>query len=411
VAIDVRLGRLALLKRPPGDKGEPLNDEKLLVTYSYGFSTAIGGGPYHRRLTRLHPSGPLFQVDVATGATGKRQPSQDRREAGPKCVPSLDEALLDWDLYCDRRRASPRGVIRILDNGVYGVTQEIRLSRGAHLSIVADNGVRPVLDRAGMLTVACGDKNAEGQDTEAERQLYLDGLLIHGGLQIGSKEHKKAAGGLIVTLAHCTLVRREGCRLKPAAIEVALEEDTEGLELSIESSIVGPLYLPQTTESLRVRHSIVDNGSGYAIAADATGAQPGPMVHLERSTLFGQVHARHVAARDVIFGCPLTAPPPQTASQIQHSYVPQGSTTLVGDPHPAISRGIGLPRFTSTCYGDPAYAQLSLDCPRQIRGGAADGSEMGVFHRLHSLQAEENVRAVLQEYLPVGLHASIHYVT
>jgi hypothetical protein len=36
---------------------------------------------------------------------------------------------------------------------------------------------------------------------------------------------------------------------------------------------------------------------------------------------------------------------------------------------------------------------------------------MGAFHDLHQLQAEENMREVLEEYLPLGLHAGIHYVT
>jgi len=189
------------------------------------------------------------------------------------------------------------------------------------------------------------------------------------------------------------------------------KKGVQGLEISIEHSILGPLYLPATTESLRLRHSIVDNGSGYAIAAGNTGAQPGPALKLERSTIFGRVHARKVTACDVIFTGPLTAPSPETPDQMQHSYVPEGSTTLEGGPHPSISTGITPPRFTSTRYGDPAYAQLSLDCPPQIRGGAADSSEMGAFHDLHQLRAEANLREALEEYLPLGLHASIFYVT
>jgi hypothetical protein len=409
VAIDVQLGRLAFLPSLiyPETK-PPIDDEDIRVTYCYGFSTSMGGGPYHRRLLRLRPPGPPFQIDVATGTTGRKDDQKNR----PKCVPSLDEALQEWDDRCERRGAGARGVIRILDNGVYDATREISLPRGANLSIVADNGVRPVVRWCGGLAVACADKDSENKDAEAGRQLYLSGLLIHGGLQIGSEEHKRAAGGLIVTLEHCTLVTSKDRRLVPAGIEVRLTgEHARGLKLSIECSIVGPLYLPETTESLRVRHSIVGNGSGYAIAADPRGAKPGPTVNLERATVFGRVYARQVSACDVIFGGPLNAPAPESAGQIRHSYLPQGSMTPEGRPHLSISTGIKPPRFTSTRYGDPGYAQLSLDCPREIRGGAADGSEMGAFHGLHQLQAEENLRAVLEEYLPAGLNASIHYVT
>ncbi len=212
-----------------------------------------------------------------------------------------------------------------------------------------------------------------------------------------------------MSIEHCTLAKSEQCRLKPAPIQSG--QAVRGLELSIDHSILGPLFLPATAESVRVSYSIVDNGADYAIAADRTGAEPGAAVNLERVTIFGQVHAQKAVASEVIFGGPLKAPAPETKDQIQHSYVPLGSTTLEGEPHPSISRDMAAPCFTSTRYGDPAYGQLSLDCPRQIRGGAPDGSEMGAFHDSYQLLAQENLRAVLKEYLPVGLHASIHFVT
>jgi hypothetical protein len=47
----------------------------------------------------------------------------------------------------------------------------------------------------------------------------------------------------------------------------------------------------------------------------------------------------------------------------------------------------------------------------QIRTGAEDGSEMGVFCVLKSPQRHENLRIRIDEYLPVGLDAGIVYVT
>jgi hypothetical protein len=79
--------------------------------------------------------------------------------------------------------------------------------------------------------------------------------------------------------------------------------------------------------------------------------------------------------------------------------------------HPSVSRDLVSPHFTSTHFGDPAYAQLRLDSSRQIREGAADGSEIGAFHDLDQVLAEENLHEVLEEYLPSGMHVSIHYVT
>ena len=69
------------------------------------------------------------------------------------------------------------------------------------------------------------------------------------------------------------------------------------------------------------------------------------------------------------------------------------------------------PSFTSDQFGNPAYGQMSKTCVSEIRTGAEDGSEMGVFNRLKQPQREDNLRASLNEYLRVGLSAGIFYVT
>jgi hypothetical protein len=69
------------------------------------------------------------------------------------------------------------------------------------------------------------------------------------------------------------------------------------------------------------------------------------------------------------------------------------------------------PSYTSTQYGHPAYAQLSLTCPNPIRTGAEDGGEMGAFHFLKQPQRESNLLASLDEYLRFGLEAGIFYET
>jgi hypothetical protein len=69
------------------------------------------------------------------------------------------------------------------------------------------------------------------------------------------------------------------------------------------------------------------------------------------------------------------------------------------------------PLFTSRDYGDPAYGQLSQQCAEEIRTGAEDGSEMGVFSHLKQPQREANLRVALEEYLRFGLEAGIFFVT
>ncbi|MDJ0729230.1 MAG: hypothetical protein QNJ33_04480 [Crocosphaera sp.] len=69
------------------------------------------------------------------------------------------------------------------------------------------------------------------------------------------------------------------------------------------------------------------------------------------------------------------------------------------------------PKYTTTDYNQPAYAQLSQNCPSEIRRGAEDGSEMGVFNRLKQPQREDNLKALLDEYVRFGLKAEIFYMT
>ncbi len=68
------------------------------------------------------------------------------------------------------------------------------------------------------------------------------------------------------------------------------------------------------------------------------------------------------------------------------------------------------PGFTSMRYGNSGYCQLSRDCAAEIRQGADDKAEMGVFHDLYQPQRETNLRVRLDEYLRFGLEAGIFYI-
>lgn len=449
VAVDVELGRIAFVDQKYLPDQTDIDVEQctikiehwpsyLIVNYTYGFSSEVGGGPYTRKVQSRYPEEPHFKVNVALGAEKLLFSTEELNKilheaVPPKWVPTLHDALEAWNEALKNRTKALEaldtkdklykekfyGEIRILDNGIYNDDVEINLSSGAHLVIRADHGVRPMIGKGGEDQIRVCHDTAGDLDaiSQSESHLDLDGLLLNGGLDIGSREQHGAGGKLLITIRHCTICKMEGNQLKPAPVQS--KGDVEGLELEIENSILGPLYLPETMANLKVIYSIVDNGSEYAIAADRNGDKPGPFVNLERSTVFGQVHVQKVTASDVIFVGPLRTTAIKTKDQIRHSYVPRGSekgvespgsTKPVFIPHPSISGG-ATPRFTSTHYGDPAYAQLSLDCPREIRGGAVDGSEMGAYHDLFQLQAEENLREILDEYLPLHLNASIYYVT
>ena len=180
-----------------------------------------------------------------------------------------------------------------------------------------------------------------------------------------------------------------------------------------------------------------------AIAADSGGDVPGPPTALERTTIYGGVHVQElVLATEVIFVNPVICQRRQKGC-VRFSYVPEGSvtprrfrcqpdleiatrtdaaekiaeaahTTLTNAQRNAIRDDVRswlMPTFTDIHYGLPAYAQLAIECPIQIRTGAEDGSEMGAFSFLKQPQRETNLRVRLQEYLPFGLEAGLIYVT
>ena len=73
--------------------------------------------------------------------------------------------------------------------------------------------------------------------------------------------------------------------------------------------------------------------------------------------------------------------------------------------------GTPEPRFYSLNYGDPAYCKLLPFTDDTIRRGADDGGEMGAFHFLLAPQREIDLRARLQEFLPVGMEFGIFFET
>ena len=69
------------------------------------------------------------------------------------------------------------------------------------------------------------------------------------------------------------------------------------------------------------------------------------------------------------------------------------------------------PQLASRRYGTPTYARLAASCAREIRRGADDESEMGVFHDLYEPQREANLRTRLDEYTPAGLDAGLIFAS
>ena len=118
--------------------------------------------------------------------------------------------------------------------------------------------------------------------------------------------------------------------------------------------------------------------------------------------------ARSRASRGAIVASRIS----RSRSSIEAAIANSGTGTISDAERQAIKDAVVarlVPAFTSLRYADPGYCQLRLSAPEQIRAGADDEAEMGVFHDLFQPQRESNIRARLREYLRFGLEAGIFY--
>jgi hypothetical protein len=224
VAVDVRLGRLAFAKdKEPG---------KLEVSYNYGFSADMGGGPYRRQRPKSESDGPDTLADPDAFGVSYRVPSTG--------VSTISGALEKWE-----QSGRPRAVIQLDDSRTYEESLSINMG-DTELVIQADDRQRPML--MGDVTIPSGTDQA---------RLVLNGLLIEGGVEVQS-----GLGEL--NIEHCTLVpgrrlNEKGEPREPDRPSLIVGPTNRRLRLEIDHSIVGPLRVPPDMVGLRVEDSIVDS--------------------------------------------------------------------------------------------------------------------------------------------------------
>lgn len=419
VGVDVKLGRMAF-----GATFVPVNGVD--VSYHYGFSADLGSGPYERRAWVLRPALAALRIAV------------DQSGATPGSVATLNAALAQWVAA-----GKPNTLISILDSRTYAEDVSIEPADDRWLVIeagagAADSGVRPHVQ---------GSLEIKGAHQTSS--VTLSGLLIEGDIHVSGSLGR-------LRLLHCTLVPGRALSNvdgQPFSSEPSLLVDpgpnnallNTRLRVEMAFCLTGPLHIPSHAEGLWLLDSIVDgvavppNAQRTAALASPTGGF-GPPAWLERVTIFGRASVRELTlASEVIFTEPVTTERKQTGC-VRFSFVPPTSVTprryrcqpdlevstqieqreqatgvkLTQAQRNAVRAAIEkwlLPGFTSTRYGQPAYAQLHLNCPRQIATGAEDGSEMGAFCHLKQPQRTANLRLRLEEYLPFGLEPGIIYVT
>jgi hypothetical protein len=401
VSIDPVLGRIAI---PPGTP--PVN---LRVTYHYGFSMPTGGGEYER--------GKTFALGGGFASVTQGQ--------------SLQTELTAFQAG---------GIVQVEDSGLYAEALSLNLPAEAKVEVRAANEHRPTLVLSGDWTITL----APGSE------LTLNGLLITGG-----RLHVVAAGAggtRLLRLRHCTLVpglslARDGEPVSPSAASLVIER--EGTTVEIDHCVLGGIRAVDGAD-LSITNTLVDATSptGVAYAAlDGLGA--GGVLSIVNTTVIGKVHTKRLdLASNTIFAAALATGDswshPVWSEQNQQgccrfSFVPLNSivprryrcqpdlavdAALLEADQPKGSLTVSQiqaitlatqarvrPAFTACRYGQAAYGQLAGQCPEEIRRGADDESEMGVFHDVFAPQREDNLNIRLQEYLRFGLEAGVFFST
>lgn len=401
IAIDPVLGRISF---PQSE--ETQGDVR--VDFRYGFSANLGGGEYERNGT--------FDKNLEVLANVS------------------DDDLIQNSLDS----IAENGAIVFNNSDRYEETFSIVLDTSQRLELRAGNGHRPTIVLNGNLSIT-GEEDSE---------VILNGLLITGGSVIIPSVNNSIRS---VTLRHCTLVpglalNINGDPLQPEIPSLIVE--MENLTVVIDHCIIGSIRSDRGV-TIEINDSVVDatTSTNFAFGSEpANDNNPGGILEIINSTVIGRVFASTISlASNVIFfseasienEAPVRAADKQTGC-LRFSYVPPGSVVprryrcqpdlavrdaiasvektqiapISQQQRQNITNGIQArirPGFNDLRYGRPAYCQLRHSTPIEIRTGADDESEMGVFHQVYQPQRETNLRIRLDEYLRFGLEAGFFY--
>jgi hypothetical protein len=365
----------------------------VLASFSYGFAGPIGGGTFKRE------SAPLDNRTLYTVGGGGN---------------ALKTQLAKWTT--DKPTSA---VVEIEDSLTYALPASLSVPAGLALEIRAAAEQRPLL-------VAANPAVPWAIDLAAASDVTLAGLALAAGLEVD------ATGDARLAIVDSTLVpgralKTDGSPVLAGAASVIATETGGTLTVDIQRSILGPVRLPLedptsnvvSESSLVLADSIVDGMGGADPAIVALAAS------IDRSTVLGRsqltlltrgsesIFTDRVAVERTQEGCCRFSFIPD-GSKVPRAYRCQPGFALEGVTDAAERQAIldhVTPAFTSERYIDAGYAQLAHSCAVEIRQGAEDESEMGVFQFLHQPQREANLRAAVDEYLRFGLEAGLFLVT
>jgi hypothetical protein len=347
-------------------------------------------------------------------------------------------------------------VIELTDSGFY-VESIVMNARPFHTLILrAAEGCRP--------TILLSERSADIDDMVISAghasRIVLDGLMIaNRGVRI-------TGNPLTVDIRHCTLVpgwelggdceprRGEEPSLILSDIPLYQPWEREGwsdcppellisTHVRIDRTITGTILIQRDevdAEPVRldICRSIVDATDEDAVAIGAPGDRKAlAILGIVSSTIIGTVNTHAIElGENSIFMCKLEVGRRQVGC-MRFCYVPRGSRTPARhacqpDLVIAAVKAKELPpwqeqneiddesnRVTPVFidpdlrYGRPDYCRLDdisdPGCASEIRQGADDESEMGVFRDLYVPQRLSNLRSVVREFMPIGWNSEVRF--
>ena len=433
VAVDPVLGRFAF---PPSQ----LPKKGVSVSYRYGFSADMGGGEYARSI--LDPSPEEIKVpdpkDPSKKVRQLVEPKFYQVGRKPGLFQTLGAALAQWE------KDDPfDAVIELTESAVYVEPITITLKSNRTLQLRAANRKRPILR---LLDWQTDSPDSLSVTMEEGSRFTMDGLLLAGRpLRITGPTREYGCPpppvcGSSIVLRHCTLVPGWGidsdCEPHRPA-EPSLELYNIRAHVRIEHTILGSIQVHENEVDIdpipmTITDSIVDATDPQKEAIGAPGfAVAHAVLTILRCTVFGivDVHAVELAENCIFFDCVNVAR--RQLGCVRFSYVQPHCRTprryrcqpdlvrqAVAEAVADLNKRASLiaseelrvrPQFTSIRYGNPGYAQLGPNCAVEIKTGADDESEMGVFHDLYRPQREANLRQRLEEFTPAGMEVGIVY--
>jgi hypothetical protein len=364
----------------------------IAASYHYGFSSAIGAGPYDRRIGGSLPGDPPAPVTAVSGGGS-----------------GLTAALTGLGA----------GTVRISDSLTYDAVANVGTASPGiqHVRIDAENTV--AFSRPCIRLPEGSEWSFTGASGPPGAVLELDGLLVSGGGDLVLR-------GIFdtVRINCCTLDPGTSGATWPGSPSFAPAADSRPLAptrlwiegavrvMELSRSILGPILVRQGghVETVALSDSIVQSIPTSAVLANPALGLDEASVALSRCTVLGPVAVQRLEASECILH------EIARVGDVQHGCVrfsAWATGSMLPRKYESSEVAPGAPLFATHLFGRPGYGQLLPTADRaivsstsvrpSIREGGPARSEMGAFAREMTPIRLASLRIKLREFMPIGM--------